>query len=270
LIEKREESPRRMRRPPRWHWFALPVVLVVAIAGTVAAVVLHHPGEPVPVATVLARYRHGTGGDAGGVYVYDTTGSEGVDALSGGSHDYPARTTMTVTPAAGDCLDVRWDALAQRWDDEQLCPAAGGGWTRPRTTEFHSFFGQDETRTSTCTGTDVVPPPDPGAGATTWTCDSPGTGRSGPSHEDGRRNVVGEGHVIVAGTTRAALHVRYTTTVSGDTTGGGTVDRWYSLDRYPLLLREIIHETDRSHTVIGTVRYHEDVALTLAAWEPRR
>lgn len=267
----------------------MPVAAVVAAGAFVYVVVLRDPADPVAVGEVVDRFREDGGeasaspGEAGpppGVYVYATTGSEGVDALDGSEHPYPAESTITVAAAGDRCVTARWDVLAQRWDDETLCPVGGegsgdrdgaGAWQRPETTLFHSFFNQDETRSYTCEGDAYVPPPTAEEGDTlSWTCESGGSDRSGDSHEQGTGTVVGVEDVTVGGVDRPALRVRYETEVSGETTGAGTVERWYALDRYPLMLREVKSETTSSQTVIGTVNYHEDYELVLTAWEPRR
>ncbi len=277
MIDERQEDPRRRRRVShRWWWLAVPVGLVV-VGAAVAVVALRDPADPVSVDRVVDRYRQAAGADPAasavppGVYRYRTTGSEGVDALNGSTHRYPSPTTVTVKDGGGGCVSTRWDALAQRWDEAELCPSPDGdGWSRPSITLFHSFFNQDETRAYTCQGAGYVPPPGARSGTATWTCASKGSEHSGPTAQAGERRVVGTGTVRVAGVARPALHVRYTVTVSGATTGTATLDRWYALERFPLVVRETYHETTSSGTRIGVVHYHEDRSLSLAAWEPQR
>ena len=292
MIEVDDDSrPRTGRRKrSRWPWLAvLAGVVVVGVA--VAVVVLRDPARPVSVEDAVDSYRDRDAGDAtdsggpatgdppaAGVYVYTTTGSEGVDALDGTTHTYPATSTITVTRGGDGCLTTRWAPLEQRWDEEVLCPDDDGGWSRVATTVHHSFFNQDETRASRCDGPGFVPAPggdggqgDGGTGGEpTWTCESEGSGRSGESLAQGTVGVVGRDTVTVEGVDRPALHVRYEDEVSGETTGTGTLDRWYALDRLPLLLREVGSASSSSETVIGTVDYHEDYELVLASWEPQR
>lgn len=260
---------------PRWLWLAVPGLLVIAVI-VAAVVVLRDPAEPVSVDKVVARYRQSRASAASagaplppGVYVYRTSGSEEVDALNGSRHDYPARTTLTVSTAADGCLGMRWDVLAQRWDDMQLCPGRDGGWSLRRMTLFHSFFNQKETRRYSCDAAGFVPSVRDGVSGT-YTCDSPGSSNSGRSHDDGTHRVIGVEPVRVAGVDRQAVHVRYRVAVSGATVGEATFDRWYSFDRFPLLLREVKRESTASKTLIGTVHYQERYRTTLAAWEPAR
>lgn len=269
------------RRRRLWRWTAVAAVALVAAAAFGWFVVLRDPGDPISVGEAVDRYREGedtpaTGeGEVGappppGVYVYATSGSEGVDVLGGSEHTFPAETTITVTSTGDGCLSFRWAPLEQRWNEEVLCPGGeGDSWSRQRTTLYHSFFNQDESRSYTCDAAGVVPAPDDD-GSLTWTCDSAGSDQSGESHEDGRGEILGVEEVTVDGEPRQALRVRYDAEVSGDTTGGSTVERWYALDRFPLVLREVRSADTASETVIGTVNYHEEVTLELASWEPRR
>jgi hypothetical protein len=279
--DKPEDTPQRRRRPrARWLWLAVPAVLVVAGAA-IAALALRDPARPVSVDDAVARYRAagdtGSGGVAApgldavpsGVYRYATQGSEGVDVLHGSSHTFPAVTTVTVSPAGRHCLATRWDALAQRWDSEVLCPGPGGAWGLTHLVQFHSFFRQDEERFSTCDAPGYVPAGSD-RGTTRFTCHSPRSSNGGANDQAGTRRVIGIASVPVAGVARPAVHVRYTARVTGANAGSWTLDRWYSLDRFPLVLRTDYREATASHTAIGTVHYHESYRTALAAWEPRR
>lgn len=274
-------STSRARADGRWSTQTRVLVGLAAalvVAGAAAYVWLRYDrADPVSIDEVVDRYQSRAGGDAGaaavppGVYVYATEGSEGVDALSGSEHDYPDETAVTVAVDAGGCVHTRWDALDQRFDEHVSCPTGdGGAWARRGTSIHHSFFRQAETRSYTCERGALDLPAEPEPGATfTARCASEGSGHSGESHEDIAGTVVGLEDVRVDGEDRPALHVRYVTTVTGETSGTATLDRWLSLDRVPLVLREVEDETTRSDTVIGTVEYHESYELTLARWEPR-
>lgn len=280
MIDVDDNRPRTGRRwRSRWLWLAVPAGIVL-VGGAIAVALLYDPAEPVSVDDAVTRYRDGGTTDPDGapatgdppppgLYVYATTGSEGVDVLGGSTHPYPAESTITVTAADDDCLIFRWAPLEQRWNEEVLCPDDDGGWSLVGTTLHHSFFNQGETRTNTCDGPGFVPVPD-ADGDLTWTCESEGSGRSGETVAAGTGRIVGTDTVTVAGVDRPALHVRYEDEVTGETSGTGTLDRWYAFDRFPLLLREVSSATSASETVIGRVNYHEDYELVLASWEPQR
>lgn len=205
-----------------------------------------------------------------GVYVYDTTGSESVDALGGSRHRYPATTTITVTREGDRCIRMRWDALEQRWDDRVLC-RDGATWRIVALTTFHSFFRQDENRSFTCDD-DALFVPDATAGKATpgssYRCASRGSGKSGASYEIDDVSVVGHERVDVGGAEVDAVHVHYDVTVGGETTGATSIDRWFATDVPGLLVRETNEGWTRSDTVIGAVEYDETYDLRLRRLEP--
>jgi hypothetical protein len=257
----------------------LVTVAVVLVAAAIGALAWLHSdtADPVEVDDVVGRFDDSDGeaiapsGVVGpGVYVYATTGSEEVDALGGSAHDYPAETTMSVTVAPAGCVTIRWDALRQRWDSRTVCPDAVGGWTLQDETLFHSFFRQDETRTYACEPGAVEVPADLASGATfTSRCDSEGSGQSGSTGSRTTGTVIGIEEVEIAGEPRPAVHLRYTSTVIGETEGEATVDRWLSLEAMPLVLREVAEGHTNSDTVIGTVTYEESYEIVLNSQEPR-
>lgn len=254
------------------------------LAGALVAVALvagflwlrNDPENPVGLDEVTERYNSDgsamtpSGAVDPGVYVYATSGSERVDALGGATHTYPDRTTVTVRYDSDGCVSTRWDALEQRWDERTVCPARGGGWRLRTVTLHHSFFRRGETRRYGC-ARDAVEVPARLEPGTTFTaaCESTGSGHSGRSREHIVGEVVGIEDVEVDGTDVEAARIRYTTSVDGETQGGGTVDRWYAVDALPLLVREVSETRTRSQTVIGTVTHTETFELVLTDRRPR-
>ncbi len=203
-----------------------------------------------------------------GVYVYTTSGDEGVDALGGDRHPYPATTTMTVTDSGDGCVTIRWDALEQRWDEDTYCWQVDS-WHLTAQTTFHSFFQQSDERQFTCTPQSLQLPADPEAGATfTASCSSPGTGQSGASAEDVTGTVVGFEQLQVGDDMVDTVHVKYDTAISGQSTGNDTVERWYARDVPMLLVREVRSGVTNSETAVGTVRYDEQYELMLQDLAP--
>ena len=101
---------------------------------------------------------------APGVYRYTTTGREHIDALGGTEHVYPLETTITVT-AAGCGVHLRWDLLAERYEEWNLCLGADGTTIelQPEAVQFHEFYGQARTDAVACDQVvQVSPPPGPG------------------------------------------------------------------------------------------------------------
>ena len=175
---------------------------------------------------------------------------------------------MTVTDSGEGCVTIRWDALEQRWDDAQYCWQPDGWHLTTRTT-FHSFFQQSDEREFTCTPQSLQLPADPAAGDTfTASCNSPGTGQSGPSSEDATGTVVGFEQLQVGDDTVDTVHVKYDTVIAGQSSGSDTVERWYARDVPMLLVREVRTGVTNSETAIGTVRYDEQYELMLQALAP--
>ncbi|MEY2957964.1 MAG: hypothetical protein RLZZ01_532 [Actinomycetota bacterium] len=106
-----------------------------------------------------------------GVYRYDTSGGESIDALGGVRHDYPAISTITVTDdaASGGCgRTLRWDVLEERYEIWRLClDGAVVAW-QPTSLQYHEFFEQETPEDVTC---DVAVPMNvPGSGPVRQQC----------------------------------------------------------------------------------------------------
>ena len=203
-----------------------------------------------------------------GVYVYNTTGQEGVDALGGSAHDYPAATTITMSDLGNGCRSIRWDVLEQRWSDTQVCPGPDG-WTLSAKTVYHEFFHQSDERAYSCEPGSVQLPADPTPDVTfSASCTSGGTSASGASTEDIQGRVIGDEAIVVGGQSVDTVHVQYQLAIGGETGGHTTVDSWYARDVPLLLVKEVSDSATTSEEVIGTVHYDERYELVLQSLEP--
>jgi hypothetical protein len=254
-------------------------VVIVGVASFVLLrfVFLRDSTTTVSSDEVLARYRAsstvaatattGTSSvslPAPGVYRYATTGSEHIDALGGTTHDYPASTTITVTPS-GCGVQVRWDALQERWNTRELC-IAEGGMVSGAYTDFHRFYGRDDRTDWTCAPAYVLVPAAPAAGAS-WhgTCDD-GHG----TKEETSLSVVGLEDVNVGGVTVPAIHVqRVEDDTAADGTAHTTTDQWFDT-RSGLVLREVATSSSTTSTFVGKVHYTEQYELKILSLEPQR
>jgi hypothetical protein len=196
-----------------------------------------------------------------GVYVYATEGYERTDALTGVTHRYPARSTITVT---GDpCgLRLRWDVLKGRSTTWTIC-VAEGPWTLASQDERHTFFGRTERTSYTCASTPFRPAGDrPGArfavSCTTGSANERGTGR-----------VVARDAVRVEGRPVDAVHVRRRTSFTGRTRGRSSQDVWLARETGLPLRLDLTTDTVND-SVVGDVRYEERVSLRLRSLSPRR
>ena len=244
-----------------------PGATVLAASSTPGA-----PTDPGRTATAGPAYTSTTGSPASpsvaggtvqpGVYVYDTQGFETVSLFGGARHDYPASTTMTVV--AGGCgLEMRWDALEQRWDRWSLC-GTGTQLDLAGFSIYHEFYGKQEQRDWSCPpGTPARPATIEAGWATTRTCTS-GAARSVMSI-----TVVGREDRSVGGVTVPTLHVRTSEEMTGGSRGIRVNDTWYRVDDGLVVARTALVDVE-TETAIGTTDYHEELALSLTSLEPLR
>lgn len=248
------------------------VVGAAALAGVAAVAALgawwflfRDVAEPATVGEAVSAYREqGAGGGSTvppGVYVYATDGSEHTDALSGVTHRYPPSSTITVTGAPCG-VSLRWDVLRGRSTTWTVCTGKSD-WIERRSFERHTFFGVTDETAYTCTGTPFRP-----AG------DRPGTAfkvdcSTGKARERGPGRVVGRETVRVGAVSVATVHIRTTTSLSGDTTGTSTSDFWLARSTgLPVRVDMVSRTTNGS--LIGDVHYEERVSLRLTSLLPRR
>jgi hypothetical protein len=244
------------------------VLGVVAIAGGAAwLVAFRDTAEPVTVEEAVTSFRTDTEAPSRGpspipegVYVYATTGFEKTDALTGVTHRYPRRSTITV--AAHECgVSLTWRVLKGRSTEWVYC-ATADGWELRSQDERHTFFGRTERTTYTCQDTSVRLEKAPREG---W----PVSCATETTEETGRGAFVGTEPVEIEGAEVSAEHVRKKTTFRGVDRGTARYDLWFdSSSGVPVKLVLVSRTTTDSP--IGDVRYDEDVTLRLLSLEPRR
>jgi len=232
--------------------------------GAVWLFVLRDTAEPVTVDEAVTSFRTDTEQTPGeqspipeGVYVYMTSGYEKTDALTGVTHRYPKRSTITIT--ATDCgVSLLWRVLKGRTTEWIYC-VTPGGWELVSQDERHTFFGRTEPTTYLCAGMQIRP------AGTKWsvacTTDS--------SEERGVGSVVGRESIRVGGQTVSAEHIRRTSTFSGEIRGSSRHDLWFdSGSGVPVRIVMVSRTTNDSP--VGDVHYEENVTLLLTSLTPRR
>ena len=194
---------------------------------------------------------------APGVYLYATTGRDSVDALNGAHHDYPATTTITVTPTPCG-VQQRWDILEQRWQEWQHC-TEGPGVSETGRTNYDEFFGQSQTDTWLCSG---APRPLEAAGGTTWstTCTSGSTTNT----YDGL--VVGTEKQPVGTSSIDTFHVRVTIT-DDKPSDSQIIDTWY-VPSTDLVVAQTSTVATTNDAQVGTVHYAETYEIHLTSLTP--
>jgi hypothetical protein len=243
------------------------VLGVVVLAGVGAWLALFRDtAEPVSVEEAVSSFR--TESDAAarpsrvlpGVYVYATSGYEKTDALTGVTHRYPSRSTITV--AAAPCgISLTWRVLKGRSTEWTFC-VTDGGWDLRSQDERHTFFGTTERTTYDCENTPIRPR-DPSLTSWQVACST------GEARESGVARVVSGGTLRVGGSLFAVQHLRKTTMFSGEIRGSARYDFWFhGRLGVPVRLEMVSRTTNGSP--VGDVHYEEDVVLTLRSPRPRR
>ena len=246
-------------------WIALVLlgtVTVVAL-GTVIAVRAWLTEEPhdVGVQETVDHFRTAANEktEVDGVYVYDTAGTESIDALGGDSHTYPVVSALTVM-TEGCGVSMTWKPLDGRSESWMVCPSDGGLRT-PRTNSEHTFFRQTYDTGFICEGSWWVPP----TGITEWTSSCENADRT--ASRDGR--VVGTEPYEVGGEQRQAIHVQWVDHLSRGSDGTVTTDVW--IDRKTgLMLREHTVTDSRNDSPVGKVTFREGLDLKVRTLEPLR
>jgi hypothetical protein len=198
-----------------------------------------------------------------GIYRYNTTGGENIDALDGATHDYPPETTITAV--AGGCgVRLRWDALRERRDEWALCSTPDGIELQPDGVQYHEFFGQPDDEAVSCDRAVLVVPvaaANPG-GVQSPSCtlaDDPWL----PSWEVLERTARS-----IAGTEIEVQHVRMTVD-DNDEYWEHTVVDWY-LAATGLPVEVVCTKESKSPSPIGAVTYREQYNLQLVSTTPLR
>ena len=194
-------------------------LLLVAVLG-IAAWQLVPRDETTPAPAVA---------DRAGVYVYETTGFESVDAFGGARHAYPRRTTISIRRADG-CTIFRWQPFTQRFYEWETC-----GTRLRRFGELHRFFGRDDRRTYRCDATSSL--------QRGWRCTAQGTTETA--------------RVLSSG----PHHVRLRTELTGETSGTGLREVWPRADGVPR--RMVVENESTSPSFLGDVHYRERYELRL-------
>ena len=244
------------------------VVVVAAIVGLAAwFVVFSDTATPVSIEEAVTGFRTDTEPSPAeslpispGVYVYATSGFEKTDALTGVTHRYPRRSTITVEPA--ECgMSLTWRVLDGRSTAWTYC-VTDDGWMLRSQDERHTFFGRTERTTYVCDDTPIRP-------RVVSTASWPVTCSTETSQERGSARVVSRDLVRVGGERVAVEHIRKTTTISGDIRGTARHDLWFD-SRSGIPVKVVMTTRTTNDSPIGDVNYEEVASLRLTSLEPRR
>jgi hypothetical protein len=196
-----------------------------------------------------------------GVYVYATAGYEKTDALTGVTHGYPSRSTISV--AAADCgMSLTWRVLKGRSTVWTIC-VADAGWSLRSQDERHTFFGRTQSTTYVCDSAPVRPADASRGSRWAVACATDG------AVERGFGTFVGRERLRVAGPTVIAAHVRKTTRLSGAIRGTSRYEFWFH-ERIGVPVKIVMVSHTTNDSPVGDVHYDESVTLRLLSLAPRR
>jgi len=241
---------------------------VLVIAGAATWVIgFRDTAEPVSVDDAVASFRTTTEPDPGasspipeGVYVYATDGFEETDALTGVTHRYPRRSTITVV-GMGCGVSLTWRVLKGRSTEWIYC-SAPEGFDVAVQDERHTFFGRTERTTYVCEDTPIRPavvPFDP------W----PVSCTTGTTDESGSGEFVRTERLVIGGKPILAERWRKTSTFRGSIRGTARHDLWFD-PATGVPVRIVMVSRTQNDSPVGDVRYDESVTLRLLSLEPRR
>ncbi len=196
-----------------------------------------------------------------GLYVYATTGYETTDALAGARHDYPGETYLTIQPGGCGTL-VRWQPIAQRYEEWDYCPD-GRLAGRSAYFEWFQFGNTDRWECSE----PVAVQGEPGS---SWVaeCIRPETPNAAAAAEIITYEALGYEILTVDSTGVQTLHVRAVVVGTGGSVAEGQVDTWYLVGTNLPVRRVVVHDST-TDSRIGSVRYHESAEINLVSLEPR-
>ena len=194
-----------------------------------------------------------------GVYRYATIGFEEIDAVVDTRHDYPAETTITVTPD-GCGVRLRWDALRERREEWRLCVTDRGIEIQPDSVQYHEFFDRGEEEPVECERSVLVAASESGAAVTEQTCFRVDEAWL-PLWE-----TVGTETMIVGDSPVEVVHLREQVVDDDDYWEFTTID-WY-LGPTGLPVRIVNVKESNSFTFVGAVVYEEEYELDLVSLAP--
>ncbi len=237
----------------RW-WIIGGIAFVLLAVVVVVLIVFRNTTTPLGAADLGFTGVAGDSPGDPGIYVYDTSGYDEIDALGGARHDYPSLTYVVIEE--GDCGPVvRWYAVAERWFQWEHCGPNFGVTT---TTNYHEWFHIPDRGEVSC-ATPVFPP----EGETSWTtvCDD------GETVSMDHATFVGMETLTIGGEPVETVHIRIEGTSTGTSVATTTTDEW-RLPGTALVVRRQFDDDSVNDTRIGTVHFTEHVVAQLRSLLP--
>ena len=249
-----------------WALGAGVAVLIAAVAAGVWFFVLRSPGTQVDLRQALRLYRHdqqdpatGAGSrlPAPGVYSYRTSGYERL-SLAGISRSFPSSSEVVVTDAA--CATVRWVPFEQHMEGLVECSGRNGAVGMVSALSDEEIAGVRTTEVIHCPAGAYFMPAHP-APAQRWSA----TCHAGSQAVAFGGRVLGWSTIAVHGRHEPALHTRLTLTFRGEEHGSNPTDYWVSPTTGLILREQEAVDLSQRTGPLGSVRYQEQMAITLTS-----
>ncbi|HEX4219288.1 MAG TPA: hypothetical protein VHZ02_13000, partial [Acidimicrobiales bacterium] len=201
-----------------------------------------------------------------GVYRYKTSGGEQL-SFGGINRTFPTATDMIVDD--GRCAAMKWEPLEQHTEGMVECrteeQVLSGAISIGSAQSYEEIAGTQTTSTIKCPAGTYLLPPHPAIGKR-WrtTC-----------HSSGQKvvfsgDVIGKSSVVIGGRKVPALHTRLTLSFSGSQSGTNPNDYWLSPQNGLILRQRETVDVSQTAGPLGSVRYTEQMAITLTSLVPTR
>jgi hypothetical protein len=192
------------------------------------------------------------------VYVYEMSGFEAIDALTGAKHEYPSETYLTIQ--SGGCGQIwRWQAIEERWSSWEVCDPVQ--LTVAGFDSFNKWFGVEDLQHYRCDESASYLPPSPDTDTWSFVCSTEDIQQTTAAE------VIGTETLDVGDQQVDTIHIHYVDTLTGNSTGGSETERWVRLDD-PLVIKEVGSTASASNSPIGTVNYTEQYEMNLESLDP--
>ncbi len=243
-------------------------ILVVLLAGW-WFFALRSPGTPLNVHQALNLYkqqqRHRANPNArlptSGVYRYQTRGGEQLSI--GVNRSFPAQTSMVVTDAS--CSKLLWEPFEQHAEGMTVCPTATGGLQIEQASSNESIAGLRTNTIINCPSNAYLVPPHPWAGEG-WSTICYSTGETIALTGE----FLGRSSVAIRGKQVPALLTHLDFRFSGSVTGDNPNNYWISWPSGLVLRQTETADLTQRSGPLGSVRYTEQMAITLISSIPIR
>jgi hypothetical protein len=249
-----------------WALGAGVAVLIAAVAAGVWFFVLRSPGTQVDLRQALRLYRHdqqdppiGTASrlPAPGVYNYRTSGYERL-SLAGISRSFPSSSEVVVTDGA--CATVRWVPFEQHMEGLVECSGRNGAVGMVSALSDEEIAGVRTAEVIHCPAGAYFMPARPAPGQR-WSA----TCHAGSQAVAFGGRVLGWSTIAVHGRREPALHTRLTLTFRGEERGSNPTDYWVSPTTGLILREQEAVDLSQRTGPLGSVRYQEQMAITLTS-----